>query len=238
MEEKQAPTRPYLESLTTSQLIKISDNEGIDIPSGLDRIFIIEELLDFYFPDEEELSTETDMMETELAETVPLPKQYNITFLEVMIRDPLWAFVFWEVKSLDKEQFEKAKGFNGYYLKVSPLVKRNKTSQQGADGVFTVPVGLEDTAWYLNFSPQDLDVYRQDVNCYKVELCVNIGGEETVLAASNPVKLPGLPEFPSEIEKKELCGALSNPLIRMSGYGDFPVLRKNERAFRLKRSTP
>ena len=42
LECEQPVTRAYLESLTTSDLIKMADNSGIDIPSELDRIFIIE----------------------------------------------------------------------------------------------------------------------------------------------------------------------------------------------------
>ena len=238
MEDKQTATRPYLERLTTSDLIKMADSAGIDIPPGLDRIFIIEELLDFYSPDDEGSPPESEMMDTELAESVPLPRQYNITFIELMTRDPLWAFVFWEVKAQEKEQYEKAEGFDGYYLKVSA-----GPSPRGAEGIFTVPVGNEDTAWYLNFDPDASDGHRADnyrlnQKCYKVELCAGIHGEETILAVSNSVKLPGLPELPSEADKKELGGVLSNPLIRLSGYGDFSVLRKNERASRLKRSAP
>ena len=250
MEEKQAPTRPYLESLTTSDLIKLADNAGIDIPPALDRIFIIEELLEAYSLDEEELPQEPEMMDTILVESAPLPKQYNITFIEVMIRDPLWAFVFWEVKAQEKEQFDKIEDFDGYYLKVSPIEQQLPP--------FTVPVGNEDTAWYLNFNPDAFESYRPDgldyspdyhrsydhrneglkleQKLYKVNLCASIGGEETVLAVSNTVKLPGLPEMPSPADKKESGGFLANPLIRLSGYGDFSVVRKNERAFRSKRS--
>ena len=37
-------TKAYLESLTTSDLTKIADNLGVDIPSDLDRDFIIEDI--------------------------------------------------------------------------------------------------------------------------------------------------------------------------------------------------
>ena len=39
-------TRSYLETLSSWELVKLSDHYGIDIPPGLDRIFIIEELLE------------------------------------------------------------------------------------------------------------------------------------------------------------------------------------------------
>ena len=230
-ENGQSRRRPYLESLTTFDLIKIADSEGIDIPPGLDRIFIIEELLDAWSADGEEIPEEPEMMDTVLVESVLLPKQYNITFIEAMVRDPLWAFVFWEVKSQEKEEYEKCDSFNGYYLRVSPLKNTIENPLEGTEENFTVPVGNEDTTWYIGFSPEFKNQGR-----YKVELCVDVYGRETILAASNPFKIPGLPEPPSQTEKKEHSGLLSNPLIRLSGYGDFAVLKRMERSSRSKRS--
>ena len=70
-------TRPWLESLCTEELVKLADGLGIDIPSGLERIFIIEELLEFAFtnepPREEEPESRPDFLEA-----AALPKQYNI----------------------------------------------------------------------------------------------------------------------------------------------------------------
>ena len=266
-------SRAHLESLTTADLIKMADNNGIDIPPDLDRIFIIEELLEIPSADEipedtmgmsgtpeyptdpgadgsaaSDIFSEEDSVNSGLVESVPLPKQYNFTFIEVMVRDPLWAFVFWEIKAQDKEQFENAQGFNGYYLKVSPRITSDRVlvNQDDADwrgtgtkGVFTVPVNPEDAAWYLGLSPAE----EQRQSCsdqnqvyqtqYKVELCVSLGGEETVLAVSNPFTLPLLHEYPSEG-----TGICDNPLVRLSGYMDFRILRNNERLFRTKRGAP
>ena len=38
--------RPFLESLTTAELIQLADRTGIDVPPGLERIVIIGELLE------------------------------------------------------------------------------------------------------------------------------------------------------------------------------------------------
>ena len=267
----QTYTRAYFESITTNELIRIADNLGIDIPPDLDRKFIIEELLEITSPDEPAEDTasaadtpdasagdsakvtatavvppEGEMADSGLVESVPLPKHYNITFIEVMIRDPLWAFVFWEIKTQDKEHFEKATDFEGYYLKVSPWVKTTAASmlsstgrpaapggdENETEGVFTVPVTPTDSAWYLGLNPateqgkSHLAQSQNEQKTYKVELCAGTKGGETVLAVSNPFKLPQLHELPMGGE---------NPLARLSGYGDFHILRKNERMFRAKR---
>jgi len=228
-------TRAYLESLATGDLLAMADKLGIDLPDNPDRIFVIEELLDFSSREEGGLSgnNEPEITDLVVTESVPLPKQYNITFIEVMIRDPLWAFVFWEIKASEKEQFEKDDNFDGYYLKVSRL--DDNPSGSGNSGLFVVPVRPDDTAWYLSLSPAfEADSLWADQSRFKVEFCASVGGLETALAVSSPVRLPYLPELPS-VGKHEASVACKNELVRLSGYADFHVLRRNERQLRMKK---
>jgi hypothetical protein len=221
-------TRTYLESLATGDLIKMADDLGLDILDNPDRVFVIEELLETYSRDRND-SQEQETADSLITETVPLSKHYNISFIEVMIRDPLWAFVFWEIKASDEEQFGKAQDFNGYYLKISPFENPDNLSQcknngQKTDGVFTIPVKSEDSARYLSLTNTTGDETSWAEQCqYKVEFCANIGDAETVLAVSNPVRLPGQSVLP-----------MDNQLARMSGYGDFQILRRSERLHRAK----
>ena len=269
-------TRAHLESLTTTDLIRMADTFGIDIPLDLDRIFIIEELLEIVSydgpagnaadmpadisaapnaPPEAEsprfyqgrgFPQEADMADSGLVESVPLPKQYNITFIEVMIRDPFWAFVFWEIKTQDKEQFEKTQDFEGYYLKISPW-GAPAPAQPGVEveGVFTVPVSQSDTARYLGLSfatgqktPLSDQAHgaqtRYDQKQYKVELCAGTKESETILAVSSPFRLPLLHEVPTGWEPRSF--AAENPVVILSGYDDFRVARNTERLPRMKRS--
>jgi len=237
--------KAYLESLTTDDLVKMADNLGVDIPLDLDRDFVIEEILEISSIDDEpensvENNDDDSLIDTVLVDSAPLPKQYNITFIEVMIRDPLWAFVFWEIKSQDKEQIEKSQDFEGYYLKVLPLAdgKRENASAEEEKG-FQIPVKPDDTAWYLSLSPAmfaeiNRAEFRPDAgsevsriqNQFIVEFCALIKGEETVLTVSNPIMLPPLP-LAAEQEP--------NPLMSLSGYADFRIIRNNERPLRNKK---
>ena len=219
--------RAYFERLTTDALLQMADDWGVDIPFGLDRIFIIEELLDIISEEEDGAVLEPDMVDSGAGEAVPLPKQYNFTFIEVMVRDPLWAFVFWEIKSQDKEQLEKSQDFSGYYLKVTPMA--------AASEVFRVPVKPEDTAWYLGFNPPLVTGNNNAGIQYKVELCAVLKDNELVLVASKPFTLPVLYEL-SFCPGKE--GVSGNSLCRLSGCEDFHVLRNSERLFRAKRGAP
>ena len=226
-------TRAYLDSLATGDLLAAADKLGIDIPDNPDRIIIIEELLDFSSREEGNplVSKEPEINDLILTESVPLPKQYNITFIDVMIRDPLWAFVFWEIKASEKEQFEKDENFDGYHLKISRL--DDNSSGSGNSGLFIVPVKSEDTAWYLNLSPAfEADSSWSENSQFKVEFCAGVGGVETALAVSKAVKLPYLPSTAGKHDASTACG---NELVFLSGYADFHVLRRNERQLRVKK---
>jgi len=214
-------SRTYLESLTTQELIKLADVHGVDIPPDLDRIFIIEELLDLAsgnFDNDEETVIET---QTKFPESAVLPKQYNITFMETLVRDPLWVYVFWEIKGADRESFERSPDFEGYSLKVSPW------GRVAPDEIFTVPLDPEDNARYLGFPPADGE------NCqnrsFKIELFVTKGGDEITLAESTSFKLPAL-----SARKEKMENAEKFPLIHLSGIRDLNIMRNGDRQFRIK----
>jgi hypothetical protein len=216
-----------LESLSTRELAVLADNSGIDLPPDLERIFIIEELLDLESEDEPPREEDAPpLAEAVYLEPVPLPKQYNITYIEVLLRDPLWAFAFWEIKGHDKDLHERAADFGGYFLKVIPL------GNSGGDSSFTVAVGPADTAWYLGFSPEE--------GCFKVDLCALRGEEEVLLAASHPFRLPKL-LGPPRCARRDPPGGRENQggpdrLALLSGLEDLRVLRNFDRLSRVPRS--
>ncbi|MDR2160076.1 MAG: DUF4912 domain-containing protein [Treponema sp.] len=215
-------TRVFLESLSTDELVKLADSHGIDIPPDLERIFIIEELLEIGSEEEweNEFGREGVLRgEADFLEPVPLPVRYNITYIEVMIRDPLWVFVFWEIKGHDREFFEKSPDFDSYCLRVCPL----GAAADGDAGSFTVPVGISDAAWYLGFPPEG--------GRYRVELRTIWTQGETVLAVSRPFTLPKLISPQNQGVMEEVY---RNPLSVLSGAGDFPVIRSTDRRSRTK----
>jgi hypothetical protein len=206
----------------------MADREGIDIPPDLERTFIIQELLE-----NDDLEIPPEPEERGRLRPVPLPKQYNITYLEILLRDPLWVFAFWEIKKPDRELFENSGNFEGYCLRVSSAGQARSPGPRTAEErgffsetVFTVSVGTEDIAWYLGFPPQGGEFY--------VELCVRLrnsrepGRDEAdmslkPLAVSRPFSMPRLFN-PSE--NKE---TLKNPLIRLSGAEYLSILRSADR---------
>ncbi|MDR2094704.1 MAG: DUF4912 domain-containing protein [Treponema sp.] len=227
--EEHRITKEYLESLTIGELTRMADAYNIDIPPDMERIFIIEELWDFFSEDEDaEEETAIPLQgEVRYIESVPLPKQYNITFIETILRDPLWVFAYWEVKNSEREKYEKDGEFEGYELLVEPLNRQDGNA-------FTIQVGNDDHAWYLGFPPEG--------GRYRVKLCVLMEGQRLVLAVSRPFILPFLAQNPM---RSECClGArldpreaeiYRNPLAILSGVEDFHILRNEDRAARAKR---
>jgi hypothetical protein len=225
MEDKlQVPvTRHWLESLSMEQLIKLADSYGVDIPPGLERIFIIEEILDVSNTDYDENLEEIEVNE-DYSETAVLPSQYNISYIDVIIRDPLWVFVFWEVKKHDRELHETAEDFDGYCLRVIPLDKNGKEKKPN-ENPFTVSVGAEDSGRYLGI----VEHSTQDNDSYVVQLCINKGNILLQIAASQPFSLPK--PYTNEI----IADMERNPLIHLSGARDLLIIKNKDRQSAVKR---
>ena len=218
-------TRAYLETLSAAELLKLADKYYVDIPDGLERIFIIEELLENFYGNEDKNHADNDMV-SDFLEAAVLPRQYNISFIDVIIRDPLWAFVFWELKSHEREQCEKAPDFEGYCLKAVPVYGTDAQEaklQNNTDQNFIVPLGLNDSARYLGFPRAE--------GSFRIELCAVQAGQPLPLISSGPFRMPRLLESP---DQKDLLSAefqelYNNPLMSLSGAQEFPVIRSVER---------
>jgi len=212
-------TIPYLESLSTGELLGLAVKNGLDIPPGLERGFIIEEL--FYLDHDADGAyahahhdINQDEEKIEFKEFAALPKQYHISFIEVLIRDPLWAFVFWEVKAHDRKHYESAADFSGYCLRVIPIADEAAS--------FIVSVDIDDYARYLGFPPDS-------GRCFKVELCMQGYEHCTVLAESRPFTMPRIIE-PAANEL--IQSVYRNPLAVLSGVERFSLVRSEDRHIR------
>ncbi|MCL2804412.1 MAG: DUF4912 domain-containing protein [Treponema sp.] len=211
--EENPVSRAWLESLSTAELIKLADNYGVDIPAGLERIFIIEEVLECV--NAEKQTKEDIIVNPSYSEAVLLPKQYNISYIEVIIRDPLWAFVFWEIKGHDREMHENARDFKGYCLRVIPL-NEGETEQQARANSFTVLIDSSPiSARYLGFAEHS----SKNSGRYLIKLNVIHGDTEYQIATSQIFNLPKLHENESIAEMS------GNPLVRLSGAQDLSITK-------------
>ena len=232
-------TMSYLESLSTGELAELADRNGLDIPPGLERVFIIGELLELDRYDRRNSENgEADyaglsMPPGEFIMPTALPDQYGMSHIEVLIRDPLWVFVFWEVKKQGPILQEEGAAPNEYCLRIVPL----KGDELRADIAtsFTVAVGISDRSLYVGI-PHDAG------RCFRADLCVRNGDCCTALAVSRPFRLPWLVgpksygQIPNDARGRDMQAVYRNPLSNLSGAGCFPLVRSVDRLPRDKGS--
>lgn len=208
-------TRPYLDTLSTEDLTLLARRLGLDLPEDLNRVFIITELLDAAAEDDDE--PDGELREDEIpAASDRLPSTYNENYISVLLRDPLWAYVFWEIRQSERDARENDPRFGGYRLRVAELAGPNGPVRSDS---FSVSVGASDDAWYLCL-PGDAGWYRVDLIC----LC---DGVEKTLAQSLPFTVP---------RGADDLGAGDDdcfPLLTLSGLNDLRVLRAGDRESRL-----
>jgi len=225
-------SRSRLDGLSTDELVKLADSNGIDIPPGLERIFIIEEILEVVNAESDDTPGIED--NPDYSETVLLPKQYNISFIEVIIRDPFWVFVFWEVKGHDREIHENANDFKGYFLRVIQLDSEGKErrpefsiNNTRDENPFTVLIDIEDSARYIGFAGQPGS--SNEASCYAIKLGVFRGSQEIIITSSAPFFLP-------KASEDDVIAEMSrNNLIRLSGVQDLSITKNTNRHSRIKR---
>jgi len=102
--------REYLETLSSAELISLADEYGIDIPDDLSRSLVIGDLLEV----SEEMDMSKEAKETitvsdELPQAISgeLPESYNETKIDVVIRNPVSLFVYWDFSEVLYKQLTK-----------------------------------------------------------------------------------------------------------------------------------
>lgn len=195
-------TRTYLETLSTSDLIALADDYGIDIPPELNRRFIIAELLEAA----EDVNDDADDLvpsEKKVRLMDELPHSYNESQISVVLRNPAWCFVYWDIRASDMELLYPDKGFIKLLLKVSFFLEENSVKPKE---MFDIPISTDTREQYV-FIPANESLIR-------IELIAEFGNKEPVtLASSAKIKIPqGRPEISSASLLKDV-----SPILELSG---------------------
>lgn len=229
-------TAEQLEALSLDELYSLADRTGLDLPPGLERLFVIEEILDTLEEDSEDrresrgdavhvdekkyfgLSAGDYDLDPGPGEV--LAKRYNETMIRAIARDPSWAFAYWDVSDADLESMRGDESSAGLFLRVAELgsaeprgsaaESRNPADEAHKD-FFDIPVADLDSQWYINLP-------RSGVR-FRIDLCARRGGPAgkiKVLARSNEVESPrqGIASPP------ESLSAEARELLALSGVED------------------
>jgi len=182
-----------LNGLSTDALYALAENLGLSLPEGLEPVFIISELIEAFNEDSRERrmdgntavhveekkfsGSELDEIDASLDVAACIECRYNETRLHALIRDPGWAFVFWDVRDDDFEKLLADSSFSGLFLRVIEDPAQPEPVQ------FDVYVGRNDSSWNIHLPEPDMN--------YSIDLCAKLGGKTTILAHHNrPIRTP------------------------------------------------
>lgn len=111
-------TRSYLETLSSTDLIDVADDYGIDIPENLTRRFVIAEILEAIVDAMEPKKSEIKETKIE-TEIVEIPLSYNENKITPILRNPAWCYVYWDFKKDDFQNIVQKTLFESFALSVS-----------------------------------------------------------------------------------------------------------------------
>ena len=193
-----APVNPEkLGQLTDDELLVLADRMGLNLPSGLDRVFVLEEIIEAFDEETEERRFSHDtpghveekkFAGTGFPEISPCSSQgqapqnesglrYGDTMIHALARDPGWVFAYWDIA----ERIRSGEGEEGQpalCLRVCELSVGHDLRKD----YFDIPVSHSDFQWYINMPHPG--------SRYRIDLCLQSGGKTKVLARSNEVALP------------------------------------------------
>lgn len=227
-----------LDAFSLEELYALGEKLGLDLPPGLERPFVVEEILEVLEDDSEDRRAITDEAlhvdekkysnlrfdDIDLAPGVEesLPARYNETSIRAIVRDPSWAFAFWDVSDLDLAALQGEEEGASLFLRVAELdeaSQENGSRDPGANGdshrdYFDIPVTESDLQWYINLP-------RPGVR-FRIDLCARKNGQAgkaRVLARSNEVLSPRQ----SLASSGEEFGESSYELLALSGFEDLHI---------------
>jgi len=227
-------TEERLQDLSLDALYVLAEKLGLNLPQGLEHVFILSEILDAFTEDNDERriasstavhveekkfsGSELDEIDASLDLAPCIVARYNETRIHVLVRDPGWAFVFWDVRDEDLDSLCMGEGSALFFLRVveNPFVDAKN------DVSFDLAVGKNDNSWYIHLPEPDMD--------YRIDLYVRCGQKIKLLAHSETVRTPRL-----QIAKRlDPVDSVQSEIMLLSGIEDLePPSRKEHHPSRI-----
>jgi hypothetical protein len=139
----------------------------------------------------------------------PLPKEYGVTRLALLPRDPRWIYAYWEIAPYTWEEAHKQ---FGSALDQGRSVLRVHSSHGGKKDFFDVDIRVDERNWYVHASREDGEWYAQ------LGLILP-DGRFVLLAHSNTIRLPAGQVSDLEDEKWGILKGEWDRLFELSGGG-------------------
>ena len=192
METKQL-SHSYLETLSSADLLALADDYGIDVPDDLNRRFLIGELMEAVAESENNLTEDIGIVDdADMHFSAQLPDSYNETQIQVLLRSPVWAFVYWDIREATRMQLEE--DFASLALRVEFFADEDAVQPNES---FDIQVSLADRAQYVLLRPG-----RKFV---RIELMSVVDGKTAdSLAKSRKVALPEGSEYLTTLPGRDI----------------------------------
>jgi uncharacterized protein len=112
-----------------------------------------------------------------------LPERYNETRVIVMLRDPAWAFAYWDLSDGSSEPVSEEEQYEELIIRVVEVTPTDTVNGSAREvSSFDIPVQLGDSSRYINLPQQE--------TWYRIDLVARIDESEMILASSNVVAVP------------------------------------------------
>lgn len=180
----------YLETLSSADLVSLADDYGIDIPDDLNRRFIIGELLEVAGEmNSKPVHTQNMNEDGEVPEEdYELPPSFNSTEISVILQNPAWAFVYWDISSEALKKISESSRFKHLVLRVLYFESEDENS----------PVEYYDTQISISDREQYV-LLETGKKFFRVDLAaVFADGTMDNLTISKKIPLPKTPEIISK----------------------------------------
>ncbi len=213
--------RTRLEELSIEGLLLVASQNGLEPDPDVDRDYLIGQLVDIIRENREEREAgnsktvriqqkkfsiihDDEAPPTEnLLDGFTLPDHYETNRITLMLRDPHWAYTYWDLSTVKAREYQSSTRFDGMFLRVLQLDGASEDLR--IRDSFEIPVQIDDTSWYI-YLPR-LESY------YRIQLVAKNNHRRELLAVSNEVYVPRgrLPFTPEEMDTHrmalyELCG--------------------------------
>ncbi len=215
-------TSENFESLSDQDLRALADRMGLGLPHDLDRVFVVEEIVEALAEErlERDRATEAPLYVEDAkywcgddgASRAPeqqtkLESRYNETAIKSLVRDPSWAFALWDISETDRAAIEAANEDSRLFLRVTEIDLR----EGGRSPYFDIPVGVDDSNWYINLP-------RAEAR-YRIDLAFRHDGKVRALARSLEFVVPR--QYIGDV----ILSAEDRRLLELSGLAELAIER-------------
>ena len=195
-------TEERLHTFPLKELKKIADEVGVEIAGSCqaaiqDRQAIIALILEAYRETQAEreeqnnLPIKGEVKKYEITRDgevyrceeyeYPIPAGYDETKVVLMVRDPHWAFAYWEIKKTKAREIRSYSDFESLFMRVYE-VDTEDLSYSDTGSSFDIPIQFTDNSWYIYLPNAD--------HSYFLELSFQSSGRYQVLSRSNIIRTP------------------------------------------------